>query len=107
MTKKKAVEDSIKHWERMIKWAEGQPKNNYCSRSKMHEVFGEDWSDGNCALCGKFYIHYSCEKCPQAKKHGACGRIGGAWKTVTYSKTWEKWIKNAGVMLKQLRSLRG
>lgn len=103
MTRKQAIEESIKHWERMIEWAEKQPKQDKVSFLRMEDELDESWSGDFCALCKGY-----CATCPLRKKYGYCNikNPKNAWGKVYSSKTWSEWLKHAKVMLRQLKSLR-
>jgi len=111
MTKKQAIEDSIKHWKRMIRWAKKQPAkktmNSITMRLAMYHKLHESWIGEYCALCKKFP---KCKNCPVAKSYGICGMSAycpkNSWADVNSSKNWGEWVIAAKQMLEQLKSLK-
>ena len=104
ITKEQAIKDSIKHWERMIAWAKKQPKLYMAHPDDMKKAIGENWGKDYCTLCTRYY-KACCYFCPLAKKHGSCIDNGNHFVKVSFSYRWGDWVKNAKIMLKQLRSL--
>jgi len=115
MTKKQAIEDSIKHWERMIKWAKKQPKRGLLSmpkmKTKMFESIGEYYGGDDCPLCQRYLYAEGCEVCPLGRKYRkaldkdlvlACVLT---WRKAYGSTTWAVWLKYAKLLLKDLKSL--
>lgn len=108
MTKKQAINNSIAHWKRMIKWARKQPVNRKPDIINMFKAIGEIWHDDDCALCQKYYHEFKgCDDCPLNKAFGECSssKNNNLWFTVIKSKSWGIWIVNAEAFLKQLESL--
>lgn len=104
MNKKEAIEKSIEHWQRMIKWAKEQNPEEEAYYSDMKDEIDEYWEGNDCALCIEFV---DCRKCPLENKYGGCDDKGdNLWGTVLDSGTWCEWVKNAKKFLKQLKSLR-
>ena len=113
-----AIDRSIRHWERMIKWAKKQKKSLLVSgydNPDMETEIGEYWNAYYCNLCKAFKTKEGDELCfnnkiycPLADKYGECGVRGSEnnFLRVHNSKTWGQWVYNANIMLKQLQSLR-
>ena len=107
MTKKQAIEKSIKHWERMIEWVKKQPSTNRVNYGKMEKDIKEWWNSKDCSLCKKYYeSSYDCEECPLTIKYKKCTSFDSIYKKIDNSNTWAEWLKHAKIMLRQLRSLR-
>lgn len=92
----KALEDSIKHWERL---ASGKRR------------FGEFAGSDSCALCKKFlYPTTFCNGCPVAKKTGKPNCLGTPYgecaKNIDLGYDSPQFKTAAKKMLKFLRSLR-
>jgi hypothetical protein len=107
---KKAVNDSIDHWKRMIEWAKKQNPQELVIAEKMFNEIGEDWYGRFCPLCKIYYNGISLcviegEICPLYEKYGGCGRNGNAWASVAKATTWGEWVSKAEIMLSQLESL--
>ena len=99
-----AIEESIKHWKRMIRWVKKQDKDDLVSQYTMGDDIKEVWSSSDCALCAIFEVN--CSNCPLGIRYGSCGfGSKNAWIEVTQSDRWGEWLINAKVMLKQLKSL--
>jgi len=106
MTKLQAIKKSIKHWEKMIKWA--KEKTSYSPYYlTMKDSIGESWFEGDCPLCKKYMNDSTreCFGCPLGKKYGVCGTKSNKWLAVYNSSTWGIWVLNANKLLRQLRSL--
>jgi len=116
---KKALDESLKHWERMIRWADKQPLDTPVSQVEMKEDIGETWIGEDCSLCKIFEDSSNdmfCQSnrlgliCPLYTKFGVCGVSGGVstnlWHTVSTSKTWGDWVVNAKKFYSQLESLK-
>ena len=90
-TKQKALD----HYDRMIAWAEKQPKNDF--RPLMHIMknsLGEDYGGLDCPYCRENY-NAGC-KCKlytiKTDRHHCCA---GLWQKMCNAKTWKTWIKRA------------
>jgi len=110
------VKQSIKHWKRLIKWAEKQNPSEKKKMDSMSSSIGECWAGGDCPLCQAFSRknennYYTCTICPLKKNIGSCNDNyeysdnKNNWYKVNNSKTWADWIIQAKIMLEQLRSL--
>ena len=102
MTKKEAILKSIAHWERMIEWAKKQKKEAGFNVFYMSENGGENIGASGCSLCSE----YGCHACPLYIAYGYCSpnESNNYFKT-RESKTYGIFVKNATLMLKQLKSL--
>jgi hypothetical protein len=112
MTNAQAIGESIKHWKRMIRWAKKQKANGSAKILVMAKSLHEHWKGNHCPLCKKYtdiYDYVDCFKCPLAKRYGECSGSnnikGNNWQNVNSSTNWKVWIKEAKIMLKQLKSL--
>jgi len=106
MTKQEAIDRSIAHWERMIRWIEKQPKKEEVDIYSMVDEIDEGTGSMDCPLCKKYQC--KCDKCPLGKKFGYCidqGSVNSYYETYL-SETWDEWLRNARILLKQLKSLR-
>ena len=116
---KKALDESLKHWERMLRWADKQPLDTPVSCVEMKEDIGEIWTGDDCPLCKIFDESENdilCELrqlrliCPLYAKFGVCGVSGDVnpnlWHTVSTSATWGDWVVNAKKFYSQLESLK-
>ena len=90
----------------MINWAKKQNPKGRVSNNKMLEDIGEFWRDTHCPLCLK-YASRRCTRCPISKKFGVCTPLSedNLWGSVSKSKTWKTWVKNAIEFRKQIKSL--
>ena len=109
MTRAKAIVGSIKHYDRMIKWAEKLPLKRKVNGNVMLKKLGEKWYDTHCSLCIKYRLttDLPCGACPLCKRFGNCPNgYKNVWKLLPQSKTWGEWVINAKKMRRQLKSLR-
>ena len=111
---KKAIKESIDHWERMINWASNQTPTKKAHATEMLDAIGEIWNAEYEPLCLKYgkeeeeELIVDCKKCPLALKYGDCEnewKKGNEWMRTTLSKTWGEWTDNAYKFLDQLLSL--
>lgn len=108
MTEQEAIQASIEHWERMIKWAEGRKSKAHPSMDKMYNEIGEHWEGDYCEICMR---SIGCKTCPLFKKYGHCvvfedEQADNNYSKVVKAKTWHDWLKEAYIMLNQLKSLK-
>jgi len=94
-----AVNESIKHWNRMIAWVRTQPEGNPARDNVMYDAIGEAWYGKNCPLCNQ---HEECSTCPLALADRPCSYEGSVWSNVDYSSTWGDWIDAALHMVEAL-----
>jgi hypothetical protein len=111
---RKAVRESIEHWERMYVWVEGiEDKGARPDEERMGGHLGEMWGSEHCPLCDKFYERGSadpstkCGECPLEKEFGSCivSVTLNAYDDVAAAETWAGWLAHARRLLEQLRSL--
>lgn len=108
MTKTKAIEDSIKHWARMIRWVGKEGGEKIVNEQHMISGIEESWFAQGCALCKKYNSTFNsgCSYCPLNKIGENCSSIDSLWKNVQHSENWKEWVSYAKVMLKTLKSFR-
>lgn len=101
-----ALEKSIKHWERMIKWASKRRKLEKVYTYVMHYNLKEEWYGKYCELCK--INRCICSDCILKLKYGSCEKIRNRnlWSNVASSLVWGQWVFYAKKFLKQLESLR-
>jgi len=105
MTKKQAIEESIKHYKRMIKWAKKQPQNDIALLMDMDTKLGETYGADDCPMCVKYRIYPRCNVCPLGAKYNDGFSCTPSWRAVFHSKTWGEWVIHAEVLLKDLKGL--
>ena len=104
----KVKKDAIAHYNRMIKWAEKQPKRgrirevSSMSRSvSMMAEIGEDWDGYYCSYCiNPFNEIEECINCPINENSNCCG---GLWEKMNISLTWGTWVKRAKLVREYIR----
>ncbi len=119
-----AIDQSIKHWQRMIEWAkerDGKIEDEHPDSFLMAVEIGENWQGDTCPLCAFIFrrdphgkcVAGGCDNCPLAQKQGYCSqqtdmspRKNNAWLLVSHAHTWGGWLAYAAVMLEQLQSLK-
>ncbi len=71
MTKKEALEASIKHWQEMYEYME-KNRREHVSARRMRRDIGQDHTSTHCPLC-KLYLKseesFSCKGCPLDEGH--------------------------------------
>lgn len=108
MTEAEAIRKSIDHWERMIAWVETQPEFADVRYDSMLRDIGAYPSGTYCALCLYSYDNMvGCDGCILAVSIGRCEgeEITNAWGRTFRAETWDQWLKHAGIMWEQLKSL--
>lgn len=101
---KQAIEDSISHWKRMIKWvSKYENKEAFPNQAEMELHLGETWNGEYCPLCIAYSL--SCHSCPLTEIGKSCDDDRSPWQKVDRSLTWNTWLKHAKIMLKTLKSL--
>ena len=101
----KEIQESIDHWNRMLKWAKKQRSKAHPESYFMEEVIGESWYGDHCPLCNKYRTMDCCGDCPLSIAGHECGYTNSPWWKVFDSDTWGKWCKNAKRMIKVLEEL--
>ncbi len=106
---KRATAHSIKHWKRMIGWAEKENPKKPVNTTLMRLALHEDWYAGGCLLCNFFMREKGreCNGCPLYIVFGACASewTMNAWKNVAKAESWGEWVEAAEVMLEQLNTV--
>ena len=84
---------ALKHYDRMIRWAEKQPKRKFPFSGDMERAIGEEWHSGDCPYCQKYdpFACFSTSLCPLVE--GDC--CGGLWKDMSTRRTWSGWVNAA------------
>ena len=89
---------ALAHYDRMIEWAEKQPKRNKRDSGVMYASIREDWGGTCCPYCQKMYEEeLDCSFCRLRDEnydeaHPCCG---GKWIHMASSATWGTWVKRA------------
>lgn len=84
---------AIRHYNRMIEWAEKQNPDFGPDCDIMYEEIGESWYSGSCTYCLKAV---GC--CKQCKLKGGSIQptcCNGLWRKMSSSCTWREWIEEA------------
>lgn len=112
-----SIKKSIKHWERMIRWAKKQDPQKEAYYTEMARHLKEDWYSGSCALCTSYlktnvYSESHCFSCPIYVIGECCEgendcetKECSVWRGVQNSENWDEWCKNAEDMLFMLKFL--
>ena len=105
---KKALRESIEHWERLVEACEVEDK------AKLRE---EGWGWNNCALCGEYYDsncfgcpvmeHTALVGCEGTPYEEACFLFNSMTKTGWTSPPWEDLVAAAQEELNFLKSMSG
>ena len=109
MTVVEALEDSIRHWQRMIRFV--MQFENREDREPdpffMQDWLGEDWLGSYCALCVK--NDDNCEDCILAEFYMHCNTLAirmsdlSIWEHIKSAKSWSIWLKYAVLMEEKLK----
>ena len=104
----KLVKKTLKHWDKMIRWAGKQQPRNRPDEYVMADEIGENWNGGSWPLCLN-YSNVCCVGCPIFSNFGQCSWSGeintNLWQTLSSVKTWGTWVKKAKLFRKQIASL--
>lgn len=100
----KLLDESIAHWDRMIRWARTQPQDGKVYDEYMFDEIKERWNADYCSLCLEYYD--SCEGCPLREAGNYCEDDCSAWRAVCCSAKWDKWVEKAEEMLAVLENIR-
>ena len=103
MTEQEAIQKSIAHWERMVKWADDREPGT-CKFSTMHDLLGEIPTSGYCSLC-KFDSSNDCNMCPLFREYGYCDWVGESYYEACHSQSWTGFVKHGKRLIEQLKSL--
>ena len=104
----KLVKATLKHWDKMIKWASEQKPRKWTNEIDMGNAIAEGWHGSHCPLCEGYETKNStCVGCPLDSSFGKCGTNYGSnlWIEVAPSRTWGTFVKNAKLFRKQIASL--
>lgn len=89
--------ETIKHYNRMIKWAKKQPQEGLVNVKFMFSEIGEDWFSEYCEYCKLKNRGYRCKLIP--KKDEACfggsNCCDGLWLNMYETRIWKQWIEGA------------
>jgi len=88
-TNKQLQKEALAHYDRMIAWAEKQPKRGKPSHVKMASYIGEWAGPAKCSYCVEY--GYDCLQCPLGPTV-CCGKLYGK---MIDAKTWGTWVKRA------------
>jgi hypothetical protein len=112
---KKALEESIEHWEKMVACAEKLPAKDIQYKTKMEAQIGVSWSAHDCNLCRMFLVlaedsnaicvHPVHGLCPLAFEGEWCFNPESLWRKVNSSLSWGGWLENAQDMLACLKGI--
>ena len=108
--KRKAIEKTIAHWERMIAWVDTYRKHLLwvaddvlSNRIIVKNGLGETYDGQSCPLCQKYHC---CDFCPLFQKFGRCsGNSANLYKSVAGAHNWLDWLEKARAFLDQIKSL--
>jgi len=82
---------ALAHYDRMIEWAEKQPKKMHVYRDVMYMAICEDFSGHYCAYCQN-NESIACDECKLLSDDGCCG---GLYRIMDKAQTWSTWVKRA------------
>lgn len=107
-TTKRDLQKSIAHWEdKMLAWAEKQPKRGQVSVHDMNDAIREEWHGPYCALCKRIRpdLNDKCAGCILFESGYGCDKESSLWMKIDNSKTWGKWCKNARKFIAIMKGL--
>lgn len=81
---------TLAHYDRMIAWAEKQPKTETPSVYFMESEIGEFWFGVDCPMCQA--NSQDCKKCPIGLTTGRIYCGGTPWPEMSLSETWSEWL---------------
>ncbi len=100
---------ALRHYDRMIEWAEKQKPMTSLLYSKgvgwrkMEDGLGEAWGSENCSYCVR-YESVGCSSCPlegsSATDYSCCEAL---YNSMNKSKTWKTWVKNAKLVREYIK----
>jgi hypothetical protein len=98
----KLLKESIKHYDRMIEFAEEYKGDFYDFEASMDDTINEDWDAAHCCLC-KNYYDLTCIGCPYFEKYGVkCFK--SVWMKMNDADNMKDWLKYAKEMREQIRA---
>jgi hypothetical protein len=93
---------ALAHYDRMIEWADKQPKRGLVSELYIEDAIGEDWSADHCPYClSRKSMCFGCNLNPiqvaiitdvTPSAYLCCS---GLWYRMLESSTWGTWVKRA------------
>ena len=92
--------ETLRHYDRMIAWAEEQNGDARIYYHGMLNAIKEGWHSEGCPVCKE---NIGKNPCPLKRDNNICygvGCCGTLWKTMNDALTWSDWIKAA----KQVRA---
>jgi hypothetical protein len=108
MNMKRVKDEAIRHYNRMIAWAEKQPPYEFPNSLKMKKKLGESWYGYDCPFCNalrKGDGTAECEECPLYLAGKACQNLTSPWAVMAIAETWEDWIQEAKRLRDVIRAL--
>jgi hypothetical protein len=84
---------AIRHYDRMIKWAEKQNPDFGPDYDIMYEKIGENWYANSCTYCAK--AHNDCILCKLNGSAASYHCCNGLWRKMSSCYTWKEWIEGA------------
>lgn len=108
------LQRSLKHWDRMIKYAAASKPEAYAAPWVMLDGSGESWFANHCPLCRTYNPgaqSKSCGACPLNTPRLKCGQPSNVdpWSQVELASTWDEWLVAArdmrGVLAKKLADI--
>lgn len=105
MTALQALNKSLVHWDRMIKWVTRQDPTDKARSRRMEADIHESWYEWSCPLCQNFRCGKSCGiDCPLVVYGYQCTDDNSVWEQVANARTWGKWLSCAKNMVRMLKS---
>jgi len=88
---------ALAHYDRMIEWADKQPKRNRCSDVYMYDKILEYWGGECCPYCQKISEQdLNCSYCRlHADNDDYKSCCNGTWDHMDRANTWGTWVKRA------------
>lgn len=108
MTKRKAIQESIRHWKRMVAWAKARDpkKAKDAVYNRMVDDLDEWPCSDSCALCQKYFSTKTyCTGCPLYESGNCCNEDDSFFLSAYWSDTWGDFVKAGKKMIKVLKSL--
>ena len=106
-------EETIAHYDRMIKYAKSKWFGVFrkVDQSDMEFDINESWFGPDCPYCrafkGRLVNRKSKIKCPLSNDFATteCGGecCGGRWETMASAKTWKEWVRRAEDVVEYIR----
>ena len=104
--KLEALDESIRHWKRMIKWIRNRPSLARARKEIMKKYLGENWSGVYCSLCDLYSDTPNCRKCPLSKYDLCCREENSIYSKIKDAFNWNDWHKHAVNMFDKLKLIR-